>query len=629
VSTAVVFDIETTGDLPWLGELVAVGIGGRVYRPDEGRKMARLLMRKAGVTIVAQTNYDLRWLLLDGATLGPGVQYHDTKVMAWLLDATQELGLEALALNYLGRAISKPIRKVQGRIMFESNTLGLVPIEDVPWLEMEQYNMSDLITERDLYEVLKQCLQAEGLWSMFLREEAPFSKLLLEMEAEGMPFDSEAATRLLQKNETRRETLGRELVEATRAIDFNPGSGDQVARFLYTELWSQPVKFSIPRLNGMTPEAKLEKVQGIAPTGVRVTKVGREYAYGTQWLDGLGLAVPKEKHPGLRPTVSGKVLDVLYGDHPWIARYIEWKKLDKLRSYLVDWIRREHDGKLHGRFDQSGTASGRLAGREPNLQQVAKESDVRGLFRGDLIVGDYAGLEARIAAHFSEDPVMLDVFRSGKDLYGVLAARAWGGPETKENENRPTMKIVWLASQYGARGETLAQTMAVNGVRGYDAGQADELLHDMMETVPRLFAWRDEVIAQAQIDGHVETLAGRKRHLADLKSANWMLQYSAERQAVSHKVQGSAADIVRRAMLAARKRIPLSVARICLQVHDEILWRPGAEWSDDRLPEIRALCEHGFGFELIVPLSFEPVVADSWAAKEPVFLPDDLTATAA
>jgi DNA polymerase-1 len=430
-----------------------------------------------------------------------------------------------------------------------------------------------------------------------------------------MPFDPARASALLAETGARLETLRDGLVESTGAIGFNPGSGDQVARFLYTELWSQPVRFAIPRLTGLSKSEKLLKIQGITPRGVRLERVGREYAYGTQHLHGRGLAVPKEKHPGLRPTVSGKVLNVLYGDDPWVEAYIEWKKLDKLRGYLVDWIERAHDGMLHGRFDQSGTITGRLAAREPNLQQVAKESEVRDLFRGDLIVGDYAGLEARLAAHFSGDPVMLDIFRSGKDLYGTLAARAWGGEESKDHPERDVMKVVWLASQYGAKGDTLAQAMAQGGIRGYGADEANALLKDMQHAVPRLFAWRDEVITQARIDGYVTTLGGRRRQLADIGSAQWQLAYKAERQAVNSLVQGSAADVVRRAMLRCRNTFSPLIARICLQVHDEIHWARGPYWEDYLLDGLVSVCENGTGFNLDVPLKFEAQIAQSWAAK--------------
>lgn len=618
----VVVDIETTGSDPRVHELVSVGIGLNVHRPDRGRGLARMLMARPGTTIVAHTNYDLRWLLLDGARLAEGVHYHDTKVMAWLLDATQELDLDSLAQRYLGYSPPKLIRMRQGVVCFECADGQVLPITEAPWDEVAAYNASDCRTEGELYEQLRTRLQEAGLWEHFLTEEAPFSRLLVEMEAAGVPFDREAGAEMLARTEAEQADLRSALVGATGDPDFNPGSGDQVARFLYEEVWEAPSKFAIPRLVGMTAEAKREAVRAIAPPGVMVERVGRDYAYGTRVLDGLGLAPPKAKRrrddepAPKRPSVSGKVLAVLHGDHPWVDAYCSFQKVTKLAGYLRDWIERSaHGGRLHGRFDQAGTITGRLSGREPNLQQVASTADVRGLFRGDFVVGDYAGLEARLAAHFSLDPVMLDIFRDGKDLYGVLAAHAWGGPETKENEGRGLMKVVYLGSQYGAQGETLAQVMALAGLRGYTARKADALLKDMESALPRMFEWRQEVIEEARALGYVTTLAGRKRHLPDIGAAEWKKMAKAERQAVNSKVQGSAADVVRRAMLRAREAVPPSEARIILQVHDEILWERGLDWLPSTFDTLRRVCEDAHGFDLQVPLTFEAVLADSWAGK--------------
>ena len=618
-----VLDIETTGSTPWAGDLVAVGVGHRVYKPEPGRAAAALAMSTPGETIVAHTNYDLRWLCLDGLKLADGVHYHDTKVMAWMDDSAQELALDALAKKYLRVVPKKPIRIRKGRVMFDiglwrGQDEHLLPIEDVPWQTMRAYNKSDIEIEARLYERLRARLQERGLWQQFLEEEAPFSRLLIEMETTGLPFDRAAAERLLQSTNLTLANLRKRLGEATGAIGFNPASPDQVKAFLYSELWSQPVKFDIPRLNGLSPEEKLAKVEAIAPAGVMVERVGRDYAYGVQWLDGRGLKPVKRKDPEtgqMKITSSSKKLDVVYGDDPWVIDFVAFQRENKLRGYLEGWIEDEHDGLLHGRFDQSGTISGRLAGREPNLQQVSKESDVRTLFRGDLVVGDYAQLEARLAAHFSRDPVLTKIFQDDRDLYGVLASRSWGGPESKENEHRDLMKVVWLASQYGARGDTLAQTMAEGGVRGYSGAQADEFLADIQRTVPVMFAWRETVVAQARVDGYVVTIGGRPRALADINSAAWQLRYSAERQAVNTLVQGSAADIVRRAMLAARKRVPVGAARICLQVHDEILWRRGRKWAKNTLGFLKGVCEHDHGFALDVPLKFEVSIAESWADK--------------
>lgn len=617
MSNFVAIDIETTGSDPWRHDLVSVGIGANVHRPEKGRAYARMLMARPGTTLVAHTNYDLRWLMIDGARLAEGVAYHDTKVMAWLLDATQELGLESLAARYLGYVPPKQIRMRAGVVCFQTEGGAVVPITEAPWDEVAAYNASDVRTEAELYECLRALLVERDLWGHFLEEEAPFSRLLVEMEVTGLPFDAERAASMLADTERQHGALRALLVERTGAPDFNPGSGDQVARYLYEEVWRHPTRFEIPRLTGMSAERKMAAVESIAPAGVRVTRVGRDYAHGELVLDGLGLAPPKEKRgqEKSRPTVSGKVLNVLHGEHPWVADYVKWRRLDKLAGYLRDWIEREHGGRLHGRFDQSGTVTGRLSGREPNLQQVSGTGDVRDLFRGPLVVGDFAGLEARLGAHFSRDPVMLDIFGSGKDLYGVLAARTWGGPETKENEGRGLMKVLWLASQYGAQGETLAETMAVAGLRGYSPRKADALLRDLQFAVPRLFEWRNEVIEEARALGYVTTLAGRRRQLPDIGSAEWKKMARAERQAVNSKVQGSAADVVRRVMLRARAAVDLDVARVCLQVHDEILWIRGPGWKDEKLPELVRICEASHGFELDVPLIFEAKVADSWAAK--------------
>lgn len=618
-----VIDIETTGNLPWTGDLVAVGVGKRVYRPEPGIVAAAGAL--ANGVVVAHTNYDLRWLCLSGeVALGDGLQFHDTKVMAWMDDSAQELALDDLARKYLRRVPKKPIRIRKGRVMFDlgiwrgTGVEHLMPIEDVPWMTMKAYNQSDIDIEARLYEVLRDRLQARGLWNQFLEEEAPFSRLLIEMETTGLPFDKAEAEKLLDSTGVTLASLRQRLADGTGAIEFNPASPDQVKAFLYAELWSQKVKFEIPRLNGLSKEEKALKVEAIAPEGVVVEKVGRDYAYGVQWLDGRGWKPLKRKDPvtgEMKVTASSKKLDVAYGDDPWVQDFVAFRRELKLEGYLKDWIESEHDGMLHGRFDQSGTISGRLSGREPNLQQVRKDSDVRTLFRGDLVVGDYAQLEARLAAHFSQDPFLLQVFNDERDLYGMLASEAWGGPDDKSNPNRDLMKIVWLASQYGARGDTLAQTMAEGGVRGYSGAQADSYLADIQATVPRMFEWREEVIAQARIDRQVVTIGGRPRALPDINSAAWQLRFGAERQAVNTLVQGSAADIVRRAMLAARQAVSPVVARICLQVHDEILWKRSRRFKAATLATLRRVCETEHGFALDVPLKFEVSIAESWADK--------------
>ncbi len=614
----VVLDIETTGRMPWSSDLLCVGLGTEVYGPDAGRAAVADLL-KTECLVVCHTNYDLRYMCLGGAELGEGVVFHDTKVMAWSLDANQELDLGSLADRYLREQPPKPIRMVANRVMFESEA-GLVPIEDVPYEELAAYNRSDIEVTARLYTTLKLAMQTAGLWEHFEREEAPFSRLLVEMEVAGLPFDKAECERALGHAQRKLDTMRGELVRSVGIPDFNPGSGDQLAEYLYGELLAVKSRIAIPRLNGMTPEAKAEAVAAIAPKGFMVDKIGRDYAHGRYVVEGRSLKAPKiekGKPADSRPTVSAKKLKVLHGDDPWVAAYLDWKSLSTLaNTFLAKWIEQEHRGRLHGRFDQSGTATGRLAGREPNLQQVPSrgELDVRTLFYGQLVVGDYSGLEVRLSAHFSGDPIMLDIFRNGRDLYGVLAAEAWGGPPDKTNEHRPLMKVLMLASQYGAQGEKLSETLAFAGMR-YSSRQANDLLGNLEKTLPRLFEWREEIIAGAKGRGFVTTLAGRKRYLPDITSVVWKDMAKAERQAVNTVVQGSAADVVRRAMLACRAECTPEEALLILQVHDEMLWERGADWRPDTFERLKHTAETSHGFELIVPLIFDAAEATSWAEK--------------
>lgn len=619
VNDFTVLDIETSASMPWDGELVAVGLGTDVLKPDEGRARARAIML-SDATLVCHTNYDLRWMLLDGGELGPHVAFHDTKVMAWMLDATQELALDSLAARYLGYTPPKLISKSQGVIYFDSNIAGKVRIENAPWTDMEAYNRSDIETTAELYVVLRTLLQEQGLWEYFLEEEAPFSRLLVEMEQAGLPFTRSKAEVMLAKASARRDAIREAIVAQTGAPGFNPGSPDQLSRFLYDDIFvMEEVKFEIPRLTGMPKERKMAAVQSIAPGGLEVTRVGRDYAYGRLVVDGLGLKAPKlDKYAKTdRPTTNAKVLTVMHGNHPWVKEYLRWKQLQTLTgTFLEKWLEREHEGRLHGRFDQSGTATGRLSGREPNLQQVPVTQgwNVRELFEGPLVVGDYSGLEVRLSAHFSHDPLMMEIFTEGKDLYGVLAARAWGGPEDATNPGRGLMKVLMLSSQYGAQGEKLAAVLAFAGMR-YTVREAQKFLRDLEEQLPRMFQWRQEVIEEARALGYVSTLAGRRRHLPDMSSPVWRQAAKAERQAVNSKVQGSAADVVRRAMLAARRAVDPAEAQMVLQVHDEILWQRGSEWSSDTFARLLHACEQGTGFSLDVPLTFEAKLANNWSEK--------------
>lgn len=657
VNNYTVMDIETTGAYPWLHELVAVGIGDTVHKgashgSDAAMVETARLLSCPGV-VVAHTNYDLRWMVLAGCSLAEGVQFHDTKVMAFMLDQSQQgdLGLDVLCQRYLGLPkLHKPIRERSGIIMYdcsqavleEYRDLGLIPIEDVPWPEMEAYNGQDLRNTAMLYEFLRGELRDNGMWQkFFMTEEAPLSKILVEMEVAGMPLDAEGNQKFLDKADAERQYLAKELVDETGVLDFNLRSGDKVADFIYDELPTFKLEVELPGLQSLGGPKHLEKRFALAasmlPASVKLDRVGTKYAYGHQTVDGLGLQPPKMKgkkgKEAKRPGIDAEILTLMHAENPWVKKYLRWKSLNTLcTNYLEKWVEVVHNDRLHGRFDQARTETGRIASRDPNMQAipVSMGFNVRTLMRAPMMIGDYSGLDARVAAHFSEDPLLLQIFRDNLDLYGTMAASAWGGSADKKNPNRSLMKILYLSAQYGAAAKSIGDKMRIAGIDEKLCRQSGKLLRNMEETVPRMYEWREEVLREAMANGYVMTITGRKRFLPDLYSDEWWRRTRAERQCVASQVQGTSADIVRRAMIKVREAVSPEQATMILQVHDEILWQRGPAWTDDLFDEIVNICEtaheHDFyvpstgdtlpGFPLKIPMNFSASLGESWEEKD-------------
>ena len=598
----IILDIETSARHPWNGRLLVTGIGDRAYAG--GLAQARMLLARPRL-VVCQTNFDLSYLGRAGVTIHPGVEYHDVKVMSWLVDPLQSLALDDLTERWVGYRPPKYIKRRKGVIMWDHPDQPILPIEEAPIEQVLEYNRSDLSSTADLYERMKTELMARDMWEHFLKYAVPFSKLLVEMEIAGVPLDRERTYGLLREKTADMNQLEQQLKESVGVAAFNPASPSHVSDYLFT------------------PELTIKtrwKTDDDPPAGATEVKRGRVWVTGTASVSGLKLKPPpaiknKDGSIPVRPSVRAPTLRAFFPDHPWIGEYLKFKRLQKLTSsFLEPLLDGCHNGRIYGGFDQSGTDTGRIAAKEPNLMAMDKSDDIRSLFAGNLVVGDYAGLEVRLSAHFSQDPRMLDIFLNGKDLYGTFAADAWGGPETKANPRRALMKTLVLGTQYGAQAKKLAQVLNEDGFR-HSVKEAGELLKTLERVMPRMFEWREEVIAQARYDKYVETIAGIKRPLPNIDSKDWKEAADSERQAVSTKVQGSASEIVRGAMLAAREAVDPLEARMILQVHDEILWERGEAWSADAFDRLRNACETGYGFDISVPLIFEAKEAQSWAEK--------------
>jgi len=279
--------------------------------------------------------------------------------------------------------------------------------------------------------------------------------------------------------------------------------------------------------------------------------------------------------------------------------------------------------RLYGRFNQTGTVTGRLSSSGPNLQNVPARGErgkqIRGLFRAPegkvLVVGDYDQLELRLMAHFSEDAQMLRAFREGKDPHLVTAQGIFGQNIDPDGEERGLGKTLNFAMGYGAGPKKVAQVLSLAGY-ATTKEVAQGYLAEMSRHYKGFFRWKQQVAEKAKRTGNVKTIGGGRRRLrAAFKDvANWKLVSYGERQAVNAVIQGSAADIIRRAMV----RIDAEVPRLHMlaQVHDELVFE--AELYDQLdLDLLQDIAQTGHGFDLRVPLLFEPHVGYSWAsAKE-------------
>ncbi len=421
----------------------------------------------------------------------------------------------------------------------------------------------------ELVEPLRAKLEEAGAWKLFSDLEMPLVPILAAMEEAGITVDAEKLRELSK-------TLAKELAAIARTIfklageAFNINSTQALRKILF------------------------EKLQ----------------------LSAKGL---KKTPTGALSTAAGG-LDKLRGSHPIVPLVLDYRELSKIKSTyadaLVELINPE-TGRVHTTFNQTVTATGRLSSSDPNLQNIPTFGEYGKAIRDSCIAArgytllscDYSQLQLRIAASVAKDEKMIAAFRAGRDIHALTAAEIFNVPiEEVTPEQRREAKALNFGVLYGMGATGFAESA------GIERSRAKEFIERYRTEFTGITLYTEAVKLQARDLGYVETLLGRRRHLADILSPNQMLRAAAERMAINHPIQGLEADIVKLAMLAIDKLLygREDDCRMLLQVHDELVFEVRPELVDEFAPKILAAMEGVFLLE--VPLIAEAKEGKRWGS---------------
>lgn len=326
-------------------------------------------------------------------------------------------------------------------------------------------------------------------------------------------------------------------------------------------------------------------------------------------FDRLGLPVSKKTSTG-KPSTDASVLEKLRDHHPLVADLLEYREYEKLRSTYVDGylplIR--SDGRIHTTFNQMAAATGRLSSEEPNLQNIPVRSEsgmtIRQAFvpqKGwTFVVADYSQIELRVMAHMTQDDGLVSAFKEGQDIHTATAARVFGvTPDLVSQEMRRRAKVINFGLLYGMEAFGLAQRLDISR----DEAQAH--MDAYFAQFPDVKAFLDGVVTEARRNGYTATMFGRRRYLPELKSDNFRIRQMGERMALNAPVQGTAADIIKLAMIALdRELISRKLeSTMLLQIHDELILEAPPSELEATIDLTRETMEHVT--DLIVPLDVD------------------------
>ncbi len=338
---------------------------------------------------------------------------------------------------------------------------------------------------------------------------------------------------------------------------------------------------------------------------------------GEMLFDRMGLPAPKKTSRGY--STSAEVLEHLAETYPICGKILEYRKYQKLQSTYIDSLvtMRDENGRIHTRFDQVATATGRISSAEPNLQNIPVRTElgreIRRAFVAKpgcvLVDADYSQIELRVLAHISGDKTMIEAFRQDQDIHARTAAEVYGVPlEEVTGAQRSASKAVNFGIVYGISDFTLAKNISVS------RAEAREFIDRYFERYPGVKAYMDRSVAEGREKGFVTTMMGRRRYLPELASSNFNLRSFGERCAMNSPIQGTAADIIKLAMVAVARALKEQglQAKLLLQVHDELIIE-APEGEAEQVKTLLRDCMENV-VRLAVPLRTDISVGGDWRA---------------
>jgi len=522
-----------------------------IFKPLFENKEVRKLFQNAKYDLQVLENYGIR---VEGSL-------EDTLLMHYLLEPDERHGMDSLSKKYLNY---EPV-SIETLIGKKGKKQG--SMRDVPVEKVYPYACEDVDVTLRLFKIFKPLLLQNELHKLYEEVEIPLLRVLSDMETEGIRLDPSTLVSFSEELGAEEQRLNEKVI-AEAGVDFNVSSAKQLGEVLFEHM-------------KLDPKAKR-------------TSKSKQYKTDEETLVKL-----KDKHPIIEDILT-------------------FREVKKLKSTYVDAlpVLLEKDGRIHTSYNQAVAATGRLSSSKPNLQNIPIRTERGKMLRKAfvardenhvLLAADYSQIELRIMAAFAEDEHMIAAFRAGEDIHRATAAKIFGvTPEEVDGEMRRRAKTANFGIIYGISAHGLSQRLNI------PRGDAQEIISSYFEQFPSVKSYMDNTIQEAREQGYVKTLMGRRRYLPNINSRNGMQRGFAERTAINAPIQGTAADVIKLAMVHIQDWLQSSKfqTKMILQVHDELIFDVPREELEEVQAGVVRLMEAAH--PMPVPLLVEAGVGEDW-----------------